>query len=417
MKALIHVLLMGVVGIAWAPLVNALTRDITAIYRADSSNPRQDKFTNTTPVSGYCADGAAQWCKDNNVSSFILPISFQSGLAIRPGHGVREGVMFKVPANWRNLDVVDRGTGHRETVEVRISGIGTRYLTNLPLWELVGLPPGQGFYYASVAMWGAPGFWSDGVPPPCKATYYGAIRDDGTGEDFFWLVPTDGVCAKKANYLIPEFSYDSLQFSYELRTPNPLTMRAGQYAGTINYTIGPSGDFDLGDVMLPSDSSLTLNFTLDVEHVLKVDIPPGGDRVELVPEGGWQAWLQNPARVPKKLFRDQTFNISASGPFSMRLICSHVYGDHCGIQNAAPHAVPVIVRVSLPNGLTDGAGFPVVRQNLYRTLTRQFKPAMYVDGKPATLHFDVEHYLNEVFRDHVGSTYSGTITVVWDSDV
>ncbi len=30
----------------------------------------------------------------------------------------------------------------------------------------------------------------------------------------------------------------------------------------------------MGDVMLPSDSVITLNLKLDVEHTLKVEVPP-----------------------------------------------------------------------------------------------------------------------------------------------
>ena len=325
--------------------------------------------------------------------------------------------MFKVPANWRTLDVVDRVTGHRETVEVRISGIGAGYRFNQSLMDLLGLPHGTSFYTASVAMWGAPGFWGNGALPPCKGTYYGVIEDGGTGEEFFWLVPAEGVCAKKANYLIPEFTYNNLQFSYELRTPTPLTMRTGLYSGTIDYTIGPGGDFDMGDVMQANDSNLTLDFTLDVEHVLKVDIPPGGNHVELLPEGGWQRWLQNPARIPEKLFRDQTFHISTSGPFSMRLICSNMYVYWCAIRNENNLSIPLKVEVSLPSGIVDSKGRPVVRQVLRNDLDVKFQPGIYVDNKPAVLHFQVLRWIKEMLRDHAGSTFTGTVTVVWDSEV
>lgn len=79
---------------------------------------------------------------------------------------------------------------------------------------------------------------------------------------------------KGANYLIPGFSYRYLDFAYELRTPNPLKMSSGQYTGSLTYSVGPGQDIDMGDVMLPNDSALTLNFNLEVQHTLQVEVPP-----------------------------------------------------------------------------------------------------------------------------------------------
>ncbi|MCH4879835.1 hypothetical protein EQV97_20970 [Pseudomonas sp. TMW22090] len=403
--------LIQVVVCVWVPMVSAVTQEITAIYRPDSAKPLENKFVNTTPVSGICADYPAG-CLGDIQFSLLLPVTFDSRAAIKPGHGLREGAVFKIPSDWRRLDVVDPGTGHRATVEVRISGFGGWYRFDRPVWELTGGDPGGSAGYAEI--WGGHP-WDP--PSPCYGSLGGGYDDAGFGEGFIWSFPVGAVCAKQAKYLIPVLSYDTLSYVYELRTPKPLSMKAGQYTGSLTYSIGPGGDFDMGDIMQSSDGALTLNFNLDVEHVLKVDIPPGGNRVALLPEGGWQAWLQNPARIPKKLFRDQTFQISASGPFSMRLICSNMYGRWCGIKNENNHLIPVAARVSLPGGIVDGTGRPVVRQELRHDLEVKFQPGHYVDTKAATLHFDVDRFVDEMLRDHAGSTYSGTVTVVWDSDV
>lgn len=73
-------------------------------------------------------------------------------------------------------------------------------------------------------------------------------------------------------------TYGYLDFAYELRTPDPLKMSSGNYTGTLRYSMGPRGDFDFGDVMIPDDTELTLDFNLEVQHTLKVDIPPGGEK-------------------------------------------------------------------------------------------------------------------------------------------
>ena len=170
--------------------------------------------------------------------------------------------------------------------------------------------------------------------------------------NFFWKTPVEGVCAKRASYLIPSMSYRHLDFAYELRTPNPLKMSAGHYTGTLSYSVGPGQDFDMGDVMIPNDSVIALNFNLEVQHTLKVEVPPGGNKVVLEPQGGWQAWLSQ-GQKPTRLFRDQTFHISASSRFKMGLQCQFAGSSDNTCLLWAPSSgqlVPVNISVTLPNG-------------------------------------------------------------------
>lgn len=385
--------------------------DITAVFRIDSANPNFRSFKNTTPNSGWCTRPAGR-CEGDKFT-LRAPIAFHSNAPIAANHSdVRRGAMFKLPSQWRKITVYHDVTREPYILEVRISGIASKYtLTNVR--HLIG-DPSVPTREAHERLWGGTSWW---IPPsPCYTG--GAPSFAATDWVFVWDVGSGGgVCAKKPAYNIPWMNYETLDITYELRTPNPLSMRSGQYRGLVDYTVGPGGDFDMGDVMEPTDSSLVLNFLLDVEHALKIDIPPGGNRVELVPEGGWQSWLQNPARIPKKLFRDQTFHISASGPFGMRLICSNMDGQGCAIRNENNHVIPVAVDVSLPSGIVNSEGRPVVRQALRNDLDVKFQPGNYVDYKPATLHFEANRLIDEMLREHAGSTYSGTITVVWDSDV
>jgi hypothetical protein len=173
--------------------------------------------------------------------------------------------------------------------------------------------------------------------------------------------------------------------------------------------------------MGPSDNVIVLDFRLDVEHVLKVDIPPGGNRVELVPQGGWQAWL-NQGRKPTRLFRDQTFNISASSRFKMNLECQYTQdGKTCSLREpVSGHVVPLNVSVSLPHGLTDAGGQPVNRRQLLRdgSGTELFQPGFYVDRRPGTLHFEIPSgEVAEMIYPGQPRQYSGNVTVIWDSDV
>ncbi|WP_311196270.1 hypothetical protein [Pseudomonas brassicacearum] len=175
----------------------------------------------------------------------------------------------------------------------------------------------------------------------------------------------------------------------------------------------------MGDIMIPSDSEIRLDFTLKVDHILKVEIPPGGTKVELVPQGGWLAWLQQ-GRKPSRLFRDQRFDIWTSTRFKMKMECQYSVGNTCGLQNTTgTHRVPVDVRVSLPSALTDAAGRPVSRRPLLLdgSETDMFQPSHYVDHKPGSLHFEIQKDSVEEMLTYDADKYSGNITVIWDSEV
>ena len=321
--------------------------------------------------------------------------------------------MLKTPAAWRVLTVRERNTGEEVALEVRIAGMGGVYDVSDDVRALTGSATVTAGHSL---LWGSR--WSS-VSPPCRSigreSYYGA-----RGFEFFWLTPEEAVCAKQARFQIPGLGYRYLDFTYELRTPNPLQMSTGIYEGTQVYSVGPGGDFDLGDIVVPSDGVLQLDFTLSVEHTLKVDIPPGGNRVELVPQGGWQAWLSK-GRKPERLFRDQTFNISASSRFKMRLECDYNHGNNCALGGASGvERVQLNVSVSLPSGLSDASNEPVERRPLFRdgSGTELFQPSFYVERKPGTLHFEVDPRDVEWMLDPGQSKkYSGNVTVIWDSEV
>lgn len=386
----------------------AVEVEFKASFRPDAGNPLKNEFTNNTPPSGYCATYPTQ-CK----LSFRLPLTFSSRTAIEANHSdYRQGATLKAPADWRTLTVVNPATGDETEVELRISGIGSTYQLSQPAMELV--PGAVSAIDAHNKLWG--GSWVNS-PAPCRYSGVGVYSD--RYYRFFWKTPVEGFCSKLARYPIPAMEYQYLDVAYELRTPKPLEMDAGIYTGSISYSVGPFKDFDMGDVMLPGDDNIVFNFTLTVEHTLKVEIPPGGNRIQLEPQGGWQAWL-NQGRKPAKLFRDQTFNLSASSRFKMQLECgTGQIGDTCAVQNAAGDQVPLEVLVSLPNGLTNTDAGAVNRLPLRvsGTGTELFQPSFYVDRRPGTLHFEVQREGVEEMLKREGDTWSGTVSVIWDSEV
>lgn len=393
-----------------------ITKDINAEFRPDPTKPHNNTFENTTPLEGYCARYLPS-CELLKIFSLQVPFKFQSVAPIQANHAdQRQGAMFKVPGNWRKISVTGAQTGRTEELEVRIAAVGVLWRTTTKVQELVGRDD-DNWGVAHRQLWSDGGSW---IYPPSPCGYTGSADWGEFHFAAFWLTPDESVCAKQASFQIPEFEYSYLDFAYQLRTPNPLGMAADTYVGDITYTVGPGQDFDMGDIMQPAgaDRTITLNFNLDVKHVLKVYLPAGGENVELVPEGGWQRWLQN-GRKPSRLFRDQTFVIASSSPFNMQMECSVSVGDTCGLKNAENHQVPLDIAVTLPTDITDPHGRNVVRQPLLLSGagTELFRPFLYVDRKPGTLHFAVPKEAVEPMLERGGSTYSGTVTVIWDSEV
>lgn len=390
----------------------AITQEIRATYVPDPANPQSNRFVNQTPQSGYCSQYPND-CARLNLMGVSLPLRFASVQAIRPDSAERDGAMFRMPFEWRSLTVRNIVTGEAEMVEMRIGGFGTRYVLSDTASNLTGV---AGDSAAHGALWGGTGWYV--APRPCQS---GAMASFGPDYyRFFWFLSSEAVCSKRASFLIPWMSYDYLDIAYELRTPNPLGMSAGIYAGEFSYGVGPGQDIDTGSNLLPDTSSLTFRVLLDVQHVLKVDIPPGGNKIALLPQGGWQAWLQQGSK-PTRLFRDQTFNISASSRFKMYFECEFAAVGACALRDTVSGATDaqVFLSVSLPDSISDTAGQPVKRRPLSNSPDAMaFQPTRFMQRAPATLHFEIPSvYVEQMLQPGKGKRYTGNVTVIWDSEV
>ena len=391
----------------------AIVQEIRATFSPDPAYPHRNLFINRTPVSGYCAERPGD-CEQQGMFSIRLPLQFASARAMQPDGSPRNSAMFSVPSQWRPLSVTNSATGETETVELRIAGFGSQYVLSDTAMKLTGAPTAL---LGHQSLWGTSWVYA---APPCEYSGVGLYGD--AFYRFFWKTPVQGTCVKTARFTIPSMAYPFLDFAYELKTPNPLKMSSGVYTGNLNYLIGAGGDFDMGDVMVPDDPQLTLSFILEVQHTLKVDIPPGGESIQLVPVGGWQSWLQA-GRKPVRLMRDQTFNISASSRFKMFMECEidSANNQDCAIADReSRRRVRLQVSVSLPNGLTDMAGQPVRQMRLRSGAGNAlyFQPGFYVDRAPGVLHFEVPpDQMAFMLEPGVGPVYRGKVTVIWDSEV
>lgn len=390
------------------PAAQAVNQEIRALFRPDSSQPNKNVFINQTPNSGYCAEYPGE-CAENSMFSIQLPFRFTASRFL----GAGEGIPLKVPANWRRLTVTNVDTQETEVVEVRISGIGSKFYLSESAAKLVGV---------SDILEGHQKLWTNKswvyASAPCQYSGVGFYSPETYR--FFWKTPVEAACVKVAAYFIPDIYFDTLDVAYELRTPNPLGMSSGLYTGSMAYRVGPSGDFDFGQTLLPNDGNLTLDFVLDVQHTLKVDIPPGGNNVTLEPVGGWAPWLDS-GRKPTRIFRDQLFYISASSRFKVLMLCNSTGGTSCKMGSQEGNSSDFEVFMSLPAGISGpgGPGANVTRHPLrFNVWAGPFQPGLYVDRKPGTLHFEMTPFaIDFLLRPGVTDRLRGNVTVIWDSDV
>lgn len=403
-------LLGAIVAALMAPWAQAVTIDISATFTPDSANPHINQFTNTTPMSGLCTTFPAL-CSSLGLYSIRLGIQAQSQRPILANHAnIRDGLMVKVPAEARTLQVTNT-SGDTAQLEFSISAFsGTHRTRDVSL--ITGIPTGNGDT-ANSHLWKGQA-WGYYASAPC--TRGAAMWASPIDADYFWMTPQAVPCGKSPAYEIDSVLLRNPSVSYRMVAPDPLKMESGIYRGSLIYTVGPGMDFDFGDVMLPTDNQVIMNFTLEVKHTLKFLFPAGDNRVVLSPAGGWQQWLNN-GRRPEKLVANKNFKMWSSSQFSMEMQCEYLVATQCAIQNAAGHTVPVETRVTLPSGMLDALNRPVERV-LLSTTPAVFSPSHYVDNGQASLHFEVARdQTHSMINDHSGSTYRGNITVIWDSEI
>jgi hypothetical protein len=385
----------------------AINQEIRALFQPDPSQPGKNLFVNQTPNSGYCVAFPGK-CDDGKMFSIELPVRYSAGRALVPG----DGISLKAPADWRRLTITNQDTQESESVEVRITGIGSKYFLSNRVQELTGISNAA---QAHDKLWKSETGWLY-APSPCVGSGLAGYTD--TTYRFFWHTPVEASCTKNTAFHIPGIYFDKLDFAYELKTPNPLNMSSGLYTGSITYTMGPGRDFHMGYMMYPDDDSLTLDFVLDVQHTLKVDLPPGGNKVSLEPEGGWAPWLDS-GRKPKRIFRDQPFFISASSRFKVMMLCDSQGGPYCNLGSPLGDTTSVKVSMTLPAGIGGPGNGPVNRIPLsVNNWMGPFQPGIYVDRKPGALHFELEpSAIDFLLRPGKNDRLRGHITIIWDSDV
>ncbi|MFC0141471.1 hypothetical protein ACFFJN_15990 [Erwinia mallotivora] len=383
-------------------------------------NPENNAFTNTTPQAGFCATWA-QYCPSPMVS-INFPVTLSITKDLNPGDEPRNSTYFKTPNSYRNVKVYNRDTGEEALVRFRVSEISARLHFNSSISANTQVSTG----------WDSGSFGN--APPPCGSL--GMAFYTAHWFHFLWRLPTnDAACYKITT--IPRqgepYNFNNMSLGYVLETPNPLLLSGGIYEGRLNLTISPGGDFDFGDNYQASDNELTINFTLSVNHELKLTTTDDDQKVSLQPcalgrncteeegKANWERWIVT--RATPQLTGRSNFRLSSSGAFTVYLQCEQQSGDDCGLKsdNDPSQVVPVQSLLTLPDNIVDqSTGATVVKRRLAqgRDLTRNvFSTKSFGENKAGSIDFLVSQRDVDTMLKTRPDTYRGAVTAIFDPQI
>ncbi|MCY1406523.1 hypothetical protein D3C76_618340 [compost metagenome] len=386
--------------------VHAETVTIKAFYEPDPANPLNTRFINTTPQAAFCIRWP-QHCRALNAFSVGLPITYTKE-TVRSASDIRDRFFIQLPAE-RNFHITNTATGNTYPVEFRITQISQRGTAlnggahHHPLFTTAVYGgcqylqtfnvPGQQQH--ATTLWGVR---SPAAPTGCHS------------------VSTTGAADYRNTVIISEFG-----IGFELMLPPPLDLPNGMYSAQQTFTVGPGGEFDLGNgVSDLNTNSITLNFELAVNHHLKTDFPPGSNLAVLEPKGGWGNWVHQGQR-PTSLQRDIPFRVWASGPFKLYTTCQYQAGSQCAMRKKGEIdvLVPFSVAATLPTHVQLSGGRPIRRERLpvgkpsalaIRTVNAAF-------NEPSMLHFEAQAAAVNQMVEHPGSQFEGIVTIHFEAEI
>lgn len=386
---------LGLVVVCGQAIASAI--DISAEFTPDAKNPNSRVFTNTTPWQGICTEGHMAECIAAGAWSIDTGVR---GTKTFRGDSPRNRVYLGMPGP-RTL-VVRNEQGEEHALKLAVTGMAYRFDKLNDQWggggrDLVGCK-------GIISNFGG-GF---------NTLMRLVLRDDG-GEG-------NAVCnSVRGGKYFDNVDIQNLEIVYSLETDSPLEFSSGVYVGSTTYTVGGAGnEIDLGDGVSLDSPIITVNFTLKVNHYFDVRFPPGSTRAVLAPLGGWTQWTDH-GRAPTALLKELPFSLSSSSLFKVLLRCQFPHPDgRCAMRNQTSTAenVPVDVSLTVPGVHDRTLGRSVVDYPLTTLMEEPiFDPQGYVYERPSRLEFRVDGSPLAGMLNHPGSSYSGNVTIIFESDL
>lgn len=404
----LHSLYTSALGMVFALSCAASELNITAEFKPTSTQPVTTQFTNTTPMSGYCAQFNHHCNPGEFTITFPLTIHREWKIPdVQQAHGYQ-----RVDGDWKTVSI-SRGDGAAPVaLRMRLNLLSRTY-------ELGQLQPG--------GIGGGTIGWIGNLSGRYGAQVGGCKGRMGVGNSqmymFAWSVPQGiTVCSRPLSTdAQPMGPYagtlSEISIGYELVAPDPMKLVNGTYTGSVTYSVGEGRQIDLGTGTY-DQAEVTFNFELTVEHQLRIDMPPGSERALLTPPNGWADWLHR-SKPPTRLQRDNPLQIWAAVPLRVYVRCQYPQGNACAIREPrSGDEVPLSVAISLPAGIEHN-GRPVNRLELPTSepAALQFASVRPAYGQYGKLHYAVEQPSVAQMLTKGGSTYTGGVTIIFDAQI
>ncbi len=267
----------------------------------------------------------------------------------------------------------------------------------------------------------------------------GAAVAAGAWYAFTWLIlnPSNpGACYKTratsaGDADISTVVIDEISVGYILETPSAIDMEGGIYTGTVTYSVGSGKEFDFGNKWDADSPTLTVNFTLTVNHELIVTPKAGSGSILMKAcsygnicsqEKGaenWERWMVN--RITPELTGKSEFLLSSSGTFSVYIQCQYDLGEVCALKSdKTPQLIPFHTLLTLPDNIVNNYGSAVKNQPVKVGKNNNdmiYHTNVFSTNKAGHLFFHVKKSDVDTMLSTRPDTYRGDVTVIFDANV
>lgn len=380
--------------------VQAASIDVTAEYKPAAYEVGRGKFINTTPCNGEPLLGF--WCSGTSTVDESQPlfISITIDRVVNNNNKLADALTYLGFVGARDVSLVNQGSNKSYSMKFLFTKIGALMSPNIAREALLNNSD-----------------WLDYIDGDCQASlssWANLYRVHYLYDIRYENQLAGGKCYHnkfKNTFSSDRTALSRIYLGYKLQAPDPLKMENGVYKGSLVLSIGRNKDLDFGNGTY-SDNQLTINFTMSVRHQIKVEFPPGGGKVTLLPPGGWHDWIYGgKTKIPTELSAELPYRFWASSSFVIKLKCQYQIGVSCAIKNNKDHRV--IVDVQYRNRLGMGKEH-ILSTNNY-IVTVDDKGASI--GEERKILFKVaEANVREMIK-YPGSTYKGDVTIIYDASI
>lgn len=199
---------------------------------------------------------------------------------------------------------------------------------------------------------------------------------------------------------------------FKITPPSPLKMSNGIYTGSIILSVGQNKDIDLGNGVY-EDNQLIIELTLKVQHQIKVEFPPGGDKVVLQPPGGWHDWIyRGKARTPPYLIAELPYRLWSSSDFNVWLNCQYAIGEVCMLNN---ERLGMQVRLDVIYVNKSKEEIPL-KHGVKKLFSASLRGPYFINEERSII-FKVQEPVLALMMEYPGSTYKGNVTLIYDAAI